>query len=343
LIKYALANLPISPLVRPVTVVDHPNNAPAAGFPDLRGKTIDRIAADVNCAGTGLPGIGVTAQCPNVVPIADNEISFRVPRTNERRPDPRYTANLVISNDARSWYDALQIELTRRFQYGLWFQASYTRSVAEDTTSEATAVGAGDSNQLGPDSKYARGYSRFHTPHRFTLTGSYRLPFFVNAQGLQSTLLSGWILSTVVRLAHGTPFTVSDTARDLNFDGFAEARPILLDPSILGASVSDPATSTSILNPSKFRSAQYGEIDGIVGRNTFFGDGVRTTDLALMKAFRFTSGHTLTVRLEAYNAFNHVQYGFPTADLSNVSFGRLLSGANTYSPRSLQLGVQYKF
>ena len=52
-LKYALDNLPLSPLDGPVTVVDHPNNAPAAGFPDLRGKVINAIAADVRCAGTG--------------------------------------------------------------------------------------------------------------------------------------------------------------------------------------------------------------------------------------------------------------------------------------------------
>ncbi|MGH9202095.1 MAG: hypothetical protein ACRD2A_12770, partial [Vicinamibacterales bacterium] len=215
--------------------------------------------------------------------------------------------------------------------------------VAEDTTSEATFVGAGDSNQLGPDSKYARGYSRFHTPHRFTLNGSYRLPFWSERRDMVGTLLGGWTLSTVVKLAHGTPFTVTDTARDLNFDGFAEGRPILLDQSILGATLGHPATSPTILAASKFRSAQFGQIDGIIGRNTFFGEGVRTVDLALMKAFRFAIGHSLTVRFEAFNAFNNVQYGFPTADLANVSFGRLLSGATTYAPRSLQVGIQYKF
>jgi hypothetical protein len=343
LIKYALDNLPVSPLVRPVTVVDHPNNAPAAGFPDLRGRTIDRIAPDVNCAGTGLPGIAVTAQCPNAVPIADNEISFRVPRTNERRPDPRFTTNLVVSNDARSWYDGVQVEWTRRFSAGLWFQASYTGSKAEDTTSEATAVGAGDSNQLGPDSKYARGYSRFHTPHRFTFNGSYRPPFWRDRRDLVGMVAGGWTVSAIVRLAHGTPFTVSDTARDLNFDGFAEGRPILLDKSILHRTISDPATSTTILSPAKFRSAQYGEIADIIGRNTFFADGIRTTDLGIMKNFIVTAGHTVTVRFEAYNAFNRVQYGFPTADLSNAAFGRLLGGATSYAPRSIQLGIQYKF
>ena len=85
-LRYSLANLPLSPLDGPVTVANHPNNAPAAGFPDLRGKVIDRLAADQRCAGTGLPSIAVNAACPVPVPIADNEISTRVPRTNERRP-----------------------------------------------------------------------------------------------------------------------------------------------------------------------------------------------------------------------------------------------------------------
>lgn len=343
LLKYALANLPLSPLNGPVRVADHPNNAPAAGFPDLRGTVIDRIAADVNCAGTGLPGLAVNALCPVPVPIANNEISFRVPRTNERRPDPRYSTNLVVSNQAESWYDALQLEWIRRLSSGLWFQASYTWSLAEDTTSEATAVGAGDSNQLGPDSKYARGYSRFHTPHRFTFNGSYRLPFWQDRRDLVGGVLGGWTLSAVVRIAHGTPFTISNTGRDLNFDGFSEARPVLLDPSILGKTVDDPATSTTILARGKFRPAEYGETGDIIGRNTFFSDGIATTDLALMKSFRIAGRQSLIFRLEAYNAFNRVQYGIPTSDLANANFGRVLTGATSYAPRALQIGVQYKF
>ena len=343
LLRYKQDNLPLSPLAGPVRVADHANNAPAAGFPDLRGRTIDRIAPDVNCAGTGLPGIGVTAACPVAVPIADNEISFRVPRTNERRPDPRYTTNLLISNDALSWYDGLQVEWIRRLSSGLWFQTSYTYGVSEDTTSEATFVGAGDSNQLGPDKRFSRGYARFHTPHRYTFNGSYRLPFLSGRSDVAGTVLGGWTLSGIVRLAHGTPFTITDTARDLNFDGFAENRPILLDNSILGSTVGDPSTSTTILARDKFRTAQFGESGLVVGRNTFFGAGQATVDLGLYKTFRLPWRHTFTMRIEAYNALNKVQYGFPTSDISNANFGRLLTGATTYLPRTLQLGMQYKF
>ncbi|HYT75053.1 MAG TPA: carboxypeptidase regulatory-like domain-containing protein, partial [Vicinamibacterales bacterium] len=200
-LKYDLDNLPLSPLNGPVLVVDHPNNAPAAGFPDLRGKYITHIAADPLCAGTGtLPGIGFTVTCPNVVPIADDEIGARVPRTNERRPNPLYGTNLLISNGAESWYEGIELEWVKRVTHGLQFQAAYTFSRSTDTTSEATFVGAGDSNQNGPDKKFAKGRSRFDTPHRFTFNGSYLLPFFAGRRDVLGQALGDWQLSAVVKL-----------------------------------------------------------------------------------------------------------------------------------------------
>ena len=343
-LRYLQDNLPVSPLDGGIRVVDHPNNAPAAGFPDLRGVLINQVAVDVNCAGTGLPGIGVTATCPVPVAIADNEISFRVPRTNERRPDPRYTTNLLISNNAESWYQGLQTEWTRRFANGLWFQTSYTWSRSEDTTSEATFVGVGDSNQLGPDVRFRKGLSRFHTPHRWTFNGSYRLPFLADRSDVVGSLLGGWTVSAVARVAHGTPFTVIDgSGRDLNFDGFTENRPILLDDSLLGETVADPATSRNILRRDAFRTANFGEEDLIIGRNTFYGDGLEAVDLGVYKTFRLPWRHDLTVRFEAYNAFNKVQYGFPTLDIASATFGQITGGAVTYAPRTLQLAVRYRY
>lgn len=345
-IKYDLANLPLSPLDGPVTIVDHPNNAPAAGFPDLRGKVIDRLAADVQCAGTGfLPGINPTAACPNAVPIADNEISLRVPRTNERRPDPRYTSNLIISNAAEAWYDGLELEWNKRFSHGLQFQAAYTWSLAEDTNSEATFVGTGDSNQNGPDARYAKGYSRFHTPHRLTLNASYRLPFFEGRTDALGAALGGWMVSGVVRLASGTPFTVITTALDLNFDGFSESRPVIVDRSILGNSVDHPSVSLEQLPRSAFRAPQFGDtVADLVPRNSFFTDGTNRVDLALAKVFALPwQGHNLSVRIEAFNAFNQVQFGFPSNNITASNFGALVGTAAAYSPRTLQLVLRYRY
>jgi len=346
-LKYALGNLPVSPLDGGIVVVDHPNNAPAAGAPDLRGVRIDRIAADVFCAGTGvIPGVNPTEQCPNVVPIANNEISFRVPRTNERRPDPRYTTNLLISNAAKSWYDGLELEWIKRLSDGLQFQTAYTYSRSLDTTSEATAVGAGDSNQNGPDDRFAKGFSRFHTPHRFTFNGSYRLPFLAGRKDIVGQVFGGWQLAGVVKLSSGTPFSVSDsTGRDLNFDGFVETRPVILDRSILGTSVDDVARSTQQLPLSAFRPTTFGDgIDAIVPRNAFFGQGIRNIDLGLYKSFGMPrSGQKLTFRLEAYNVLNRVQFGFPTTDINSTTFGRIVGTSSQYSPRVVQLALRYTY
>jgi len=343
-LKYALNNLPLSPLAGPVTVVDHPNNAPATGFPDLRGRVIDRVAADVRCAGTGLPGIGVTAACPVAVPIANNEISLRVPRTNERRPDPRYSTNLMVSNDAESWYAGLQIELVKHMSQGLQLSASYTRSRSLDTTSEATFVGAGDSNQQGPNSAFAKGYSRFHTPHRFALNGTYLVPFFRDRTDLIGQVLGGWQLSGVLKLTSGTPFTVTQTGLDLNFDGFAEGRPVLVDPSVLGRTINDPATSQTQLPASAFRLYTIGDtFDMVVPRNAFYGDGLQTVDLGLFKSFNLGKQKTLSVRFEAFNVLNAVQYGFPTTDVSSPTFGQLTALNTLYNPRTLQLAVRFRY
>ena len=344
-LKYALDNLPLSPLNGPVTVVNHPFNAPAAGFPDLRGRVIDAIAANFACAGTGLPGIPTNATCPVAVPIADNEISQRVPRTNERRPNPLYTSNLIVSNDAESWYDGIEFAWDKRFSGGVQFQVSYTFSNSEDTTSEATFVGAGDSNQQGPNDRYARAKSRFHTPHRFTFNGSYRLPFFRDQRGVLGQALGGWMLSGVVRLTSGTPFTITTTAVDLEFDGFSEARPVLVDPSVLGAAVTHRDTSTQALPAAAFRRVVFGDtVDMLVPRNAFYGDGMERVDLALSKAFQMPwSSHSLDVRFEAFNAFNHVQFGFPDTNHNNTTFGVITGTATAYTPRTLQVVLRYRY
>ena len=347
-IKYSYGNLPLSPLYGPVKVVDHPFNAPAAGWPDLRGKVIDRIAADVLCAGTGfLPNVNTNATCPNPVPIADNEISARVPRTNERRPDPRYSTNLIISNAAEAWYDGLEIEWVKRTSMGLQFQAAYTYSKSQDTTSEATFVGAGDSNIMGPNAKYTKGYSRFHTPHRFTFNGSYRLPLFANGRGFLGQALGGWMLSGVVKLASGTPFSLTDSGvtRDLEFDGSNETRPVILDRSVIGRSVDHPSRSREQLPRNAFRSVAF--TDGVADlspRNAFFADGTNNVDLALSKTFRMPwSLHSLAVRVEGFNVFNTAQFGFPVVDLNAPNFGAITGMATSYSPRVVQLVLRYRY
>jgi hypothetical protein len=253
----------------------------------------------------------------------------------------------LISNDAEAWYNGIEFEWSKRLSSGLQFQAAYTFSEALDTNSEATFVGTGDSNQNGPSAQYAKGFSRFHTPHRFTLNGSYRLPFFADRSDLLGLTLGGWQLSGVLKLASGTPFTVIDTGgqRDLDFDGFTESRPVIVDPSILNNSVDHPSVSQTQLPRAAFRSVTFSDsVDDLVPRNSFFTDGTNNVDLALAKVFDMPwSGHSLSVRFEAFNAFNQVQFSFPQNDLNAVNFGAIVAAHPNYSPRVLQLVLRYRY
>jgi hypothetical protein len=338
IIKYTLDNLPLHDPVNGVRVANHPNN-PA----NLRGQVI-KLASDFVCAGT--TATTTNAQCPNVVPIGDFEYSFRVPRINERRPNGLYATNTTISNNAWSYYNALQADWTKRLSQNLSFQAAYTWSKAIDTNSEATFVGAGDSNQNGNDKRAIRGHSRFHTPHRFTMYGTYRMPFFRGDKGVLGQVLGGWQFSSVVKLSKGTPFTVTTTALDLNFDGFSESRPVLLDPRILGNSVNLPATSLAALPRAAFRVLTIADSNTpLVGRNTFYADGVKNVDFGLMKSFSmpWAESHRFTVRADFFNAFNHVQYGIPSAVITSTNFGAITGTAVQYLPRSVQVSLRYQY
>ena len=348
LVRFAQGNLPRHDPVNGVFVVDHPNNGAAQ-----RGQVI-RLAANAQCAGTaGTTAIPFTAQCPVVVPIGALEYSVRVPRTNERRPDPRYTTNLIMYNGSWSYYHGLQIEWDKKFSRNLSFQMTYTWSKSIDTTSEATAVGAGDTNQTGNRTRDARGLSRFHTPHRFTLLSTYKIPSFskggwFDSGGLRlNRIFEDWTIATVLKLASGTPFTITSTGfDDINFDGFIEARPVILDPSILGRHIDDPATSRTLLPASAFRRPTVNDYGCcIVGRNTFFADTLKRVDFGVYRVFRmpYNENHRLNLRVDFFNAFNTVQLGFPNADVTTSTFGAITGFNSTYTPRNIQLSLRYQY
>ncbi len=332
LIQYQPDNLPLSPLFGPVTVPNHPFNG------SLAGQTLV-MAADPICAGT--TAATVNATCPVPVPIGPNEVSLRVPRSNERRPNPLYNTNLKISNSSQTWYHGGQVEYISGYLHGFQAQTSYTFSKAIDTGSEATFVGQGDRNTLY-QKKFARGLSRFDTRHRFTGLISYEIPFFKERQDVLGMALGGWQVSTVLRLASGTPFTVIDTgAVDLDFDGYSEQRPILVDKSLQGRHLHGPNTSTSILRRDAFRRAGLGEKDQILGRNTFYADGLKRVDASLFKTFDLLRGTRMMLRADMFNVFNKVQWWIPVNDLASANFGRVTSTGPQYVPRTWQFGVRF--
>jgi hypothetical protein len=114
--------------------------------------------------------------------------------------------------------------------------------------------------------------------------------------------LGGWQLSGVLRLASETPFTVIDTGVDIDFDGFAESRPVIVDRSILNTSLDDPGISTQQLPRSAFRSVTFGDtIADIVPRAILFSlTGLTGWTWRWRRSSRCRGPDSLSVRMEGF-------------------------------------------
>ena len=64
---------------------------------------------------------------------------------------------------------------------------------------------------------------------------------------------------------------------------------------------------------------------GNAGPNLFHGPGLVNFDTALAKAFRFRERYSFQFRADAYNTFNHVNWGNPIGTWSSPSFGNITS------------------
>ena len=66
-------------------------------------------------------------------------------------------------------------------------------------------------------------------------------------------------------------------------------------------------------------------------------------DAVLSKSFRLPRDSRLEVRLEAYNAFNHMNWADPQLNITSSDFGRTFAQASNYFGRRLQYAIRLEF
>lgn len=308
------------------------------------------------------PNLGNTNPAPGFISLAQ-------PRTNLRRPDARYTSVFYIHNAAWSYYNAMRLTVRQRYKRGLHWMVNYSWSKTIDTGTDVTQ---GNTLTEFDSAASLRGLSDLHQAHRVNINYGYAFPFFSKAKGPANWFLGGWTLSGNHTYASGNPFTVT-AGYDVNADGLANDRPILLDSSLFGRSIDNPrvnpATGRQYSEDAFPLSAFYPTVStpqtqrpfdpggagkDTIGRNTFFGSGIRNWDLGLYKNFGgIREGHRLQFRGEFYNVLNTPKFGLPVRSTLNASFGRITSTYNTFNfvgasrlddtARMLQFSLRYVF
>jgi hypothetical protein len=257
---------------------------------------------------------------------------------NGVRPIPGFSSINVQQSVSNSVYNGLWISANRKLSRNLTFNTSYTFSKSIDNNSVGSSnPQAQDYRNLGAE----RALSDFDARHRFVLSGVYLLPF--RGQGaLTRRLFEGWSISPIVSLQSGNPFSpiiaVTDTRGSLE----SFNRPNLVP----GVPVLVPNPSPGLwINPAAFVRQATGF--GSAGRNILTGPGFTDIDCAVSKETKITERVGLQFRGEAFNLFNHPNFGQPQNNMAVATFGQITATRTVRgdlgSSRQIQLALKLLF
>ncbi len=275
---------------------------------------------------------------------------------------PQYCGALFgqNENEGTSEYNSLQTKIEKQFSGGLYLGANYTFAKLLTDASSTTQATA-DYGAIGGVINPFQG-SRNHSlspddiTHTFAFLGSYNLPFgpgqhWLNKSGFMGDLVSGWILSSSIKLVSGMPLYFRDsTVCGVPSQFQAQCIPAFipgvnaLTQSWSGFNVNQPAYNAAAFEPtSAFASGNYLGAGPRV--SNVRGSPYRDTNISLSKKIPIKERLNLEFRAEAFNIFNNHYFTCDgqafgdcipfNNDPSNSKFGQW-NGTVT-QPRNVQL------
>jgi hypothetical protein len=216
-------------------------------------------------------------------------------------------------------YNALQVDVNRRFCQGLQIRGAYTWSKSlDDGTALNSSVGANAPGFVMYPANPKLDWSPANTDarHIAVVNGTYELPigagkrFLRGAQGLPQKLSGGWTLSGVETLQSGFPFTPQLGFNPTNNgDSRNPIRPSW-NPAFTGSPIT--GGPNQYFDPNAFVLPAAGTY-GNIGRNVLVGPGLATTDLSFAKNTAVSERLRVQFRAEFFNIFNRANFGTPNA------------------------------
>ena len=262
-----------------------------------------------------------------------------------RRPLAKYTVASIkyFSPWDRSTYEGLSTRLQKRFSGGVSFLASFTHGRALDLQNSALdandSSGPGNTVQDAYNRDAQKGPSDNNVPLRFALGGIWSLPFGPGrtwaSSGWAGQVLGYWQWSAVYSAQSGLPITVNES---LDADNTGTTS---YPNRICGGTLPHPGLS-AWFNTSCFVAPTLYSY-GNSGRNILMGPARNNLDLALHRSFRIPRPERarLELRVEAFNFFNHPQFGLPGVTIGNPGVG-IISGT-AVANRIVQLALRLSF
>jgi hypothetical protein len=240
-------------------------------------------------------------------------------------------------------YNALQVTLAKQFTKGLSFTANYAWQRAVSYASSFYTW----------NPRAVKGRESQLRQQQIIIYGMYDLPFgrnkplLSNANAVVNQIVNGWQISPVLNYSSGLPFTLSYGECNASIPGTA---PCLVNgnPGAFQKNISGfPGSNLTYFKAQKlgttFTAPGLDQI-GNIGRNSVFGPHFFNTDLSLQKNFPVKEYATVQFRFDAFNAFNHINWGTPSGNIEqdgSINAGPGIDG--TANPRQLQFSLRVQF
>jgi hypothetical protein len=270
--------------------------------------------------------------------------------------NPNFPGLNFFQNGLSSDYSALQLRFQRRLNRGLQALASYTWSHCIDYGSE---------NYSYP---YQRGDCDYDVRQNFNAAVSYELPDAIK-NTFARAMLHHWALDDRFTLRTAFPVTLDgqctfvSTIQQYQCLGLdrVPGQPTYLygancNAVLLGLGGLNPGQGCpggKAINPNAFAEPAAGEF-GDAPRNFTRGFGAWQMDVAVRREFPLHERLKLQFRAEAFNIFNHpnfgavnASYGYTTFGLATQTLAQSLGGLSPLyqigGPRSLQFALKLLF
>jgi hypothetical protein len=260
---------------------------------------------------------------------------------NFLRPYQGYANITATEFIGTSNYNSLQASIRRRLSNGLQFGASYTFGKALGT---ASSDGETISSYFSPRF-WNYGPLTFNRTQTMSINYLYDLPGLGKKLGLRpvSWVLDNWEVSGITTFQTGAPYTSGvSTTNGEDISGSTDGARIKV--------VSNPYNNIPpglYFNPSAFALPAVSTF-GNAGSNILYGPGANNWDLSMTKRFHIAESRVLSIRGEAFNAWNHTQFSsiYSTANFQpngtqiDPTFG-MPSAARP--ARNIQLSARFMF
>jgi hypothetical protein len=265
--------------------------------------------------------------------------------TGALNANPSLANTTTWISEGVSSYNALQVDVNRRFSNGFQARGVYTWSKSlDDGTAWNSSVGANAPGfvmfPLYP--KLDWGPSTTDVRQVAVINATWELPFAKKLGGWKKTALDGWSVSGIETLQTGFPFTPSLGYNPTNNgDSRNPVRPSV-NPAFSGPVI--VGSPNAWYNPAAFIQPASGTY-GNLGRDTLTGPGLATLDFSALKTTAIRERLKLQFRAEFFNILNRANFGIPNTvvytaanSAPSPTAGVITSTAST--SRQIQFGLK---